>query len=176
MKIHSNFNQPDFRHFLSMRRSNRFEVEDNESNIDTLLAARRLAQCCPTSLSVDDFKSQSREKQAKIEYIPPSPKVEIEQTGQSAFKLGIPSAKHRFGFLLTDIKPIEQAKNQKSASTSSFKMKYELPNVRKVNTPVKSIKPLMVVSFSTTALSAADRGEVVLPANGESLLQRTSSS
>ena len=165
----------------------RFEI-DRESSIDNLLVARRLAQFGPTSLSIDDFKlshspstpisilknsklnkplhkessSSFDEKDQKIEYIPPSPSVKIENTSKdqkSLFKLGIQPAKHRFGFLLADIKPIKQTTSSSNITSTpnspsgSFRMKYELPNMKKVSAPVKSGKPLMVVSFSTNSLN-----------------------
>lgn len=164
----------------------RFEI-DRESSIDNLLIARRLAQFGPTSLSIDDFKlshstsspisilkksnlnkplhkensSVFDEKDQKVEYIPPSPSVKIENTSneqKSIFKLGIQPAKHRFGFLMADIKPIKQSNSSSNLSmpnspSGSFRMKYELPNMKKVSTPVKSGKPLMVVSFSTNSLN-----------------------
>ncbi|OHT06372.1 hypothetical protein TRFO_05566 [Tritrichomonas foetus] len=135
-----------------MKANNLIRETHDSTNIDNLLVARRLAQFCPTSLSVDDFKSQSPDtpdKKEKVEYIPPTPSVKIEQPEKSAFKLGLPSPKHRFGFLLADIKPIDQS----SAKQPPLKMKYELPNVRKVTTPVKTDRPLMVVSFSSTHLN-----------------------
>lgn len=158
----------------------RFEFDDHESHIDNLMVTRRLAQFCPTSLSLEDLKSSDLSKSSssqlyfkrssssfdesdkKVEYIPPSPSVKIEKTSsepKSVFKLGIQPAKHRFGFLLADIKPISNSNINASSSstnltsTESLKIKYELPNIRKVVTPVKTLKPLMVVSFSTTSLN-----------------------
>ena len=150
---------------------------DEPANIDNLLVARRLAQFCPTSLSIDDLKGDNRSSfhmastnsSEKIEepnqnkYIPPTPSVRIEKSpstqaieSKSPFKLGIEPAKHRFGFLLADIKPISQGNVNLHKSKSTVlpvKVKYELPNVKKVDTPVKSVKPLMVVSFSSTNLN-----------------------
>ncbi|KAK8883060.1 hypothetical protein M9Y10_045708 [Tritrichomonas musculus] len=189
----------------------RFEI-DRESSIDNLLIARKLAQFGPTSLSIDDFKlsrspssptsilknshlnnktlhkessSSFDEKDQKIEYIPPSPSVKIENTSneqKSIFKLGIQPAKHRFGFLMTDIKPIRQSastsniKSSPNSPSGSFRMKYELPNIKKVSAPVKSAKPLMVVSFSTTSLNDSNKNDMksVSDENNQSPLIRKS--
>ena len=47
-------------------------------------------------------------------------------------------------------------------------MKYELPNVKKVDTPVKTDKPLMVVSFSSTQLNNSDQGKQTTPTSTKS--------
>ena len=39
-------------------------------------------------------------------------------------------------------------------------MKYELPNIKKVSAPVKSGKPLMVVSFSTNSLNDTKKNDL----------------
>ncbi|KAK8848088.1 hypothetical protein M9Y10_019144 [Tritrichomonas musculus] len=165
----------------------KFKIDEHES-IDNLLVARRLAQFCPTSLSIDDFQSRPSKSSStlslkspissadnliettkKVEYIAPSPSVKVESLSsnniaepKSAFKLGIQPAKHRFGFLLADIKPIENKINvSNSCSNMSpnkpfLKMRYELPNVKKVDTPIRSTKPLMVISFSSANLNNTD--------------------
>lgn len=156
---------------------------DEHDNIGNLLIARRLAQFCPTSLSIDDFKTRPSKSSSslnlnssisstenlmdeskKIEYIQPSPLIKIDKKSsnikevKSEFKLGIQPSKHRFGFLLEDIKPINNKINSFNSCSDlsprpSKKMRYELPNVKKVDTPIKSSKPLMIVSFSSNNLN-----------------------
>lgn len=169
---------------------------DEYENIDNLLITRRLAQFCPTSLSIDDFKSRPKkstsslnlnssissaenliDESKKIEYIQPSPVVKIDKLSsnisesKSDFKLGIQPSKHRFGFLLEDIKPINnKIKSCNSCSNlsprPSKKMRYELPNVKKVDTPIKSTKPLMIVSFSSSNLTN-NNNKLQSPRNAE---------
>ena len=139
------------------------KLDEPESDIDNILAARRLAQFCPTSFSIDDFKAPTRKQ--RIAYIPPTPSVKTELISEpSPFKINLPSPKHRFGFLLADIKPI----NKEKTNQNNLKMKYELPNVKKVDTPVKTDKPLMVVSFSSTQLNNSDQGKQTTPTSTKS--------
>jgi hypothetical protein len=112
-----------------------------------LLIARRLARCCPTSLSLEDIASEARGKRAAApaplaSFIPPAPSIVTEAS--PAFRVPMPAANHRFGFLLSDIKPIETAKQ-------ASKMRYELPNVKQVRGHIG--RPVMVVSISETELA-----------------------
>lgn len=125
-----------------------------DDHIDGLMIARRLAQFCPTSLSMDLIPKEAMRKRKKApskrrrdestEFIPPAPQVVTEAS--PTFNLEIPQKKQRFGFLLEDIKPIERP------PPSPAKMRYELPNVKQVTTPVKHGRPLMVVSLSCADL------------------------
>jgi hypothetical protein len=114
--------------------------------LDGLLIARRLARCCPTSLSLEDVSSEARpisrrSKSSISNFIPPAPSIATEAS--PTFRVPIPPAKHRFGFLLADIKPIEIAKQVP-------KMRYDLPNVKQVQSSVKCGSPVMVVSLQGT--------------------------
>lgn len=127
----------------------------NDKPGDSLSMARRLAQFCPTSLSMEDLASVSRSprrKKARGRFIPPESSVMTEATP----KVHVPRSKtrHRLDFLLdesTDSKP--------ETSTQSKKMRYELPNVRQITTPVKFGRPFMVVSLSSANLKDADEEE-----------------
>jgi hypothetical protein len=119
-----------------------------DGDLNDLMVARRLARCCPTSLSLEDVTTESHPISRKNKsssatlshFIPPSPCVVTEVS--SAFRVPMPSSKHRFAFLLSDIKPIEIAKQ-------TPKMRYELPNVKQVQSSMKGGHPVMVVSLSS---------------------------
>lgn len=131
--------------------------------LDGIMMARRLAQFCPTSLSLEEIPHKQTRKRRRhrskapahppVEFIPPVSQVVTEAS--SAFNVNLPVKRHRFGFLLEDIKPIEI---EKPAATPT-KMRYELPNVKQVASPGKLGRPLMVVSLSSTDLKGKSAGK-----------------
>lgn len=133
-----------------------------EAQVDGLMVARRLAQFCPTSLSMDLIPNLDVKKRKKLdsnksadqstEFIPPVSQVVTQAS--PTFHVGIPQKRNRFGFLLEDIKPLEKP------AAGPAKMRYELPNVKEVTAPVKYARPLMVVSLSLADLkNKSEKGD-----------------
>lgn len=126
------------------------------SGNDNLLVARRLAQFCPTSLSMEDLASVSRSprrKKARDKFIPPASSVVTESTPKAT----VPRSKtnHRLNFLLDDV----STAGKTETSTQRKKMRYELPNVKQITTSVKYGRPLMVVSLSLANLKDVEEQE-----------------
>lgn len=128
--------------------------QNNEAVLDNWLAVRRLAQFCPTSLSIDDLhsitvrsydkkSSDASEDMSKHKYIPPSPSVTSEEVVYSSKEA---PKKSRFGFLLHDVK--QEEKHKKLS-----KMQYELSNMTKIKTPGKLGDSLIIVSLSNNNIS-----------------------
>lgn len=134
--------------------------QSSESVLDNWLAVRRLAQFCPTSLSIDDLhsltvrsydkkSSDASEDLSRHKYIPPAPSVTAEEVPSSSTSA---PKKSRFGFLLRDVK---QEEGRKKLS----KMQYELSNMTKIKTPGKLGESLVIVSLSNNNISELGRKE-----------------
>ncbi|KAI5547489.1 hypothetical protein TVAGG3_0154700 [Trichomonas vaginalis G3] len=130
-----------------------------EPELDSVLIAAQLARFCPTSLSFDNLniscfkESKKKTKYEKnnehnnIEYIPPKP---IQRNNNNnTEKNNISNNKSKFSFLL-------KSKKQENTHTALSKFVYELPNIKKVSTPIKSNKSLMVISLSVGDLKSID--------------------
>jgi hypothetical protein len=113
--------------------------------LDGLITARRLAHFCPTSLSMEDVSTPSSRAKNAAKFIPPAPSVVTEASS----KFRVPAARHRFAFLLSEIKPIETER------PALAKMRYDLPNIKRLPASLKGAEPVVVVSLSDSAL---DRG------------------
>ena len=129
------------------------QIEDFQST----LIARKIATYVPSSLSIDDFKvGKNKIKQNKNQlgdqerkpFIPPSPSVSFATSATSEEKISPNVSK--FAFLLGD-----KVRSPKK-SISMTKMKYELPNVQKIGTASKNLKPILAVSFSSFSLNSSD--------------------
>ncbi|KAH0794692.1 hypothetical protein GPJ56_001444 [Histomonas meleagridis] len=117
--------------------------------IDSWLATLRLANFCPTSLSIDDLHGLTRLENgssSNVQYIPPSPSVSVEKIGTEPLSPKRTPRRNRFDFLLSDVK-IEEAPKQRS------KMQYELSNMTRLRAPGKIGDSLIIVSLSSSNLS-----------------------
>ncbi|KAH0790004.1 hypothetical protein GPJ56_006043 [Histomonas meleagridis] len=130
--------------------------------LDSLLVARKLARFCPTSLSIDDFRSLSNEESknkkrtTRVTFIPPSSSVSA--ISENVKKTHVSGSPRRFACLMNDIKQEKEQKN-------FVQMKYELPNMVRINTPSKSVQPIMAVSLSCNDLqkeTAEEKGDYPL--------------
>ena len=133
---------------------------DEIEELQSTLMARKLATFVPSSLSIDDLKmvkkksnpvKKSHPKQKKS-FIPPSPSVSsIATPNKNQEKKSESTSK--FAFLLGN----KERKPKKSISMS--KMKYELPNVQKLGTASKNLRPILAVSISTLDLASIAKDE-----------------
>jgi hypothetical protein len=124
---------------LSFTRVGREGMQSTSSmseGLDSLMTARRLARSCPTSLSLEDITSEV----PPVFHFPPQSESMVTEASPE-FRVPLPPPTHRFGFLLADIKPIETGKHSRA-------MRFELPNVKRMRTSIKSGNPVMVVSVS----------------------------
>ena len=132
-----------------------------DTELETTLIARKIATYVPSSLSIDDIKigkkrikpnkKQGGENTAQNKpFIPPSPSVSFNISGLSEEKTSPNVSK--FAFLLGN-----KTRSPKK-SISMTKMKYELPNVQKIGTSSKNLRPILAVSFSDFSLSRTDSG------------------
>ena len=132
----------------------------NTQSIDGLLIARRMAQFCPTSISMADFKHLIKKpqikKQSNEEFHPPKPHVEIIKENSLPES---PLKNNRFSFLFQNSSGVSNDQlnsnsNDKSKSKESLKLCYQLPNVELIKTPNrKPGRPLMVVSLSRDVIN-----------------------
>ncbi|KAK8840142.1 hypothetical protein M9Y10_031081 [Tritrichomonas musculus] len=123
-----------------------------DNSMQNLFYMRQLAQFCPTSESTDNFYKSNNaiyptnNFESNCEYIPPSPSVNIETSmnnGSNYFHKNI-QQNHRFAFLMNDISSNNEYNDN---SFSSFKLKYQLPNIQILRSPAKNYKPIQVISF-----------------------------
>lgn len=129
-------------------------IQSLEPELDSVLIAAQLARFCPTSLSFDNlnlstFRDQKKKYKSKNneEYIPPKP---IEKNIKNNSDNNQNKASNsKFAFLL-------KSKKTETTQTISNKFVYELPNVKKVATPLKTNKSLMVISLSVGDLKSID--------------------
>ena len=135
-----------------------------EVELDSIIIASHLARYVPTSLSLDNLhflynenrnnsKMRSNQVFEKHEsFIPPNPKVNTQVKQQQKSETS-----SKFAFLLKN-----NAKNnsKETKKITIAKFQYELPNVKKVFTPIKTNKPLMVVSLSAENLSSISKPTV----------------
>lgn len=129
---------------------------DTGIELDSILIASQLARFVPTSLSVDNLRSlcleenkekmkDTKSKNSSKKFIPPNPKIKQQVKQEQKKECG-----SKFSFLL---------KNKKKADSKPqaiCKFQYELPNVKKVFAPIKTNKPLMVVSLSAENLTTLE--------------------
>ena len=118
---------------------------------DNLFIARKLARFCPTSLSVDDLKiiqsgkkEKNTEKNDNLNYLPPKPNIIIEREKEDI----VDEKKTNNRFLNIFKSPKKESLKLKDPP----KLIYELPNVKSVKTQLKTLKPIMVVSLSSSNL------------------------
>lgn len=118
--------------------------------LQSVIIARQLATYVPSSLSIDDLKlgkeSKKPLKNSIVEnqnaYIPPSPSVSSIGSNSNKEQEKKPEAVSKFAFLLGNKTP------KPKKSISMLKMKYELPNVQKIGSVAKNLKPILAISFS----------------------------
>jgi len=137
---------------------------EDDQECQNVLLARKLAQFCPSSLSIDDLKLLGSDKNVSFRalrangvFIPPSPSVSTIDDSQKEKSDLSPNS--RFSFLFKEKKNEEKPKTPK-------KMKYELKNVHKLGTSVNNMKPVMLVSISrsdlhTDAISPTEQKKTV---------------
>ena len=142
-----------------------------DTELETTLIARKIATYVPSSLSIDDIKigkkrikpnkKQGGENTAQNKpFIPPSPSVSFNTSGLSSEDQVSPNVS-KFAFLLGN-----KTRSPKK-SISMTKMKYELPNVQKIGTSSKNLRPILAVSFSDFSLSKTDNGAKFSPKKAE---------
>lgn len=126
----------------------------SSGTIDHNLVASQFAKFCPKSLSIDDLRCDDKQfckkkvslrmadlKDDRIdstEYIKPNPTIKIESDEKE--DSGNSTIDNKFMFLLG---PSTKKKERPS------KLIYELPNMKKIQSPLKTGKPLTVVSLSS---------------------------
>lgn len=120
-----------------------------DPSVNCLLNMRRLTQFYPESISYDDLKSTNFEMNNNheindFEYIPPSPTISIETNNKNNHHNQNLPNNNRFAFLISDTKQNDICNNN---SNNIFKMKYELPNIKILQSPIKTFKPIQIVSF-----------------------------
>ena len=135
--------------------------------VDHNLVASQYAKFCPKSLSISDLRCDDKrfcktkaclkevgsdvDRNDRFEYIMPNSTTKIENEGKEECKNG--PVDNKFMFLLGS-----SAKKKERPS----KLIYNLPNMKKIQSPLKAGKPLMVVSLSSHNLFelAADSSRV----------------
>ena len=140
-------------------------AQNQTIELDSIIIASHLARYVPTSLSLDNLhvvyhenKNNQKMKANQFydkhdSFIPPNPKVNTQQQQQQKMETS-----SKFAFLLKNNN--KKNNNKDSKKTTITKFQYELPNVKKVFTPLKTNKPLMVVSLSVENLSALSKPTV----------------
>ena len=133
------------------------EKEAVQMPLTSTILAKKIATYIPSSLSIDDIKLTKNKRKSnylnktspeRSNFIPPSPSVSFHSS-KSTNEIVSPKVS-KFAFLLGD-----KVRTPKK-STSMTKMKYELPNVQKVGTSFKNLRPVLAVSFSDFSLSKTD--------------------
>ena len=114
-------------------------------DLQSVIIARKLASYVPSSLSIDDLKlgkkSKNPIKNSIVDqnvYIPPSPSVSSigAKNNNNKEQEKKSEAVSKFAFLLGSKTP------KPKKSISMLKMKYELPNVQKIGSVAKNLKPI----------------------------------
>lgn len=76
---------------------------------------------------------------------PKRPAIAVRRDrGRPAFRVPLPLLSHRFGYLLQDIKPTQQQRQ----------MRYDLPNVKQMQSSVQGGRSVTVVSISQSDLDS----------------------
>lgn len=123
-----------------------------ESSIESLLNMRQFAQYYPKTISCDSLNKDQFKMNDDLgsscndnsEYILPSPSIHIETIKKNTHLCDNKKSKsNRFSFLMSDIR----TENKSNNNEMTFKMKYELPNIQSIHSPIKANKPIQVVSF-----------------------------
>lgn len=120
--------------------------------IDSVLLARKLALFHPTSFSVDDLKSlvsrphlpamrKGRTSNEKVEFIPPIPTVSVIKEAPIQSTSEKKPVSNRFANLFANTKPTMQ-------TIQNVRMQYDLPNLTRIQTPTKAVRPIMIVNLS----------------------------
>ena len=134
-------------------------------SLDGLLIARKMAQFCPTSVSLADFKHIKKspyvKKHSTDNFHPPKPRIEIIKDSSVP---ETPLKTTRFSFLFEDSK-VNNSKSSPNTivpkSTESLKLDYQLPNIELIKTPNrKPGRPLLVVSLSKDTINNYKKKEI----------------
>lgn len=135
--------------FLAMAAAHTVRLD--EKVLDGIVLARKLANACPSSLSVDDLQEPGRSKSPWFAvrdrtFVKPISKVSVVRDEKSA---PAPIQSTRFSWLFGQ-------STKQVQPTDNVAMEYELPNTETLSPHAKGCRTVRVVTLATRSARSAE--------------------